>query len=324
MSEPAKVRADNRPDTPRLDTPLAHARRVVVKLGSAQITDPVTGTARQERLAEIACDLSALRRAGVSIVVVSSGAVALGRLVLGFGSGVLRLEEKQAAAAAGQPVLMRAWADAFAPFGISVAQALLTLDDTENRRRWLNGRATLETLIEAKAIPIINENDTVATAEIRYGDNDRLGARVAQMVGADVLVLLSDIDGLYTADPRKDPQAQFIGSISAITPEIEAMAGGANAAGGVGSGGMRTKIDAARIAMTAGCATAICDGAKPHALAELAKGGKASWFIPDTTPESARRAWLAGNLKPVGDMRVDTGAARALKAGNSLLPAGVI
>lgn len=303
--------------------PLTRVRRLIVKLGSAQVTDAGSAAPRHDRLAELAADIAEFRKAGVAVVLVSSGAVAFGRRVLRLGDGVLRLEEKQAAAAAGQPVLMRAWADAFAPHGLAVAQALLTFEDTENRRRWLNARATLDTLIDAKAIPIINENDTVATAEIRYGDNDRLGARVAQMVGADVLVLLSDIDGFYTADPRKDPNARYIDHVSAITPELEAMAGGSNLSAGVGSGGMRTKLDAARIAMTAGCATAICDGATPHALAALRAGGRASWFIPATTPETARRAWLAGTLKPVGEVHIDAGAVRALKTGNSLLPAGV-
>jgi glutamate 5-kinase len=304
---------------------LASARRVVVKLGSAQVIDAASGAVRAGRLAELAGDLShwAGSAPGRSFVVVSSGAVALGRRVLGLSHSPLRLEEKQAAAAAGQPLLMRAWADAFAPVSRPVAQALLTPDDTEHRRRWLNARATLETLIEAGAVPVINENDTVATAELRYGDNDRLAARVAQMTGADALVLLSDVAGLYTADPRRDPDARLLPVVRELTPEVLAMGGGANADTGVGSGGMRTKLEAARIALTAGCSTAITDGAAPHVLRALEAGGPATWFLSAATPESARRAWLAGSLSPVGTLVVDAGAARALKDGASLLPAGV-
>jgi glutamate 5-kinase len=222
---------------------------------------------------------------------------------------------------------MRAWADALAPHGAPVAQALLTIDDTERRRRWLNARATLETLLERGAVPIVNENDTVATEEIRYGDNDRLAARVAQMLGADVLVLLSDIDGLYDADPRGNPNANHIAEVRRLTPEIVGMAGGVNKAAGVGSGGMATKLEAARIALTAGCATAITLGSAEAGgggpLSAMAAGGRATWFLPEVSPETARKQWLAGALNPAGSLSVDAGAAKALLAGNSLLPAGV-
>ena len=256
----------------------------------------------------------------------SSGAVALGRRALGLKAGKLRLEEKQAAAAAGQPKLMRAWDDALGKHDAPVAQALLTFYDTEQRRRWLNARATMETLLERGAVTIVNENDTVATEEIRYGDNDRLAARVAQMLGADVLVLLSDIDGLYDADPRSNPDAKHIAEVRKLTPEIVAMAGGANASAGVGSGGMATKLDAARIAMTAGCSTLITLGTHTqHAgpISAVATGAKGTWFVADVTPETARKQWLAGALRPTGSVRVDAGAARALRSGKSLLAAGV-
>jgi glutamate 5-kinase len=308
---------------------LASARRVVIKVGSSLLIDQESGLPHLARFAALAADTAKLREQGKAIVIVSSGAVALGRRALGFKLGKLRLEEKQAAAAAGQLKLMRAWEDALAKHNAPVAQALLTFYDTEQRRRWLNARSTLETLLERGAIPIVNENDTVATEEIRYGDNDRLAARVAQMLGADVLVLLSDIDGLYDADPRSNPGAKHIAEVRRITPEIVAMAGGSNAAAGVGSGGMATKLDAARIAMTAGCATAIMlgamdgavDGAGP--IAAVAAGGRATWFLPEISPETARRQWLAGALKPAGSVKVDAGAAKALKAGKSLLAAGV-
>lgn len=308
-------------------TPLSAARRVVIKVGSSLLIDQETGKPHEARFAAIAADAAKLRAEGKSIIIVSSGAVALGRRALGLKAGKLRLEEKQAAAAAGQPKLMRAWEDALARYDAPVAQALLTLDDTELRRRWLNARATMETLLERGAIPIVNENDTVATEEIRYGDNDRLAARVAQMLGADVLVLLSDIDGLYDADPRSNPNAAHIPEVRKLTPEIVAMAGGVNAAAGVGSGGMATKIDAARIAMTAGCSTLITLGARTHAqggpIAAVAEGERGTWFLAEVSPETARRQWLAGALRAAGSVRVDAGAARALKSGKSLLAAGV-
>jgi glutamate 5-kinase len=310
-----------------MTSPLASARRVVIKVGSSLLIDQDSGLPHTARFAAIAADAAKLRAAGKSIVIVSSGAVALGRRALTLKSGKLRLEEKQAAAAAGQPRLMRAWEDAFSKHGAPAAQALLTFYDTEQRRRWLNARATLETLLERGAVPIVNENDTVATEEIRYGDNDRLAARVAQMLSADVLVLLSDIDGLYDADPRSTPNANHIPEVRKLTPEIVAMAGGVNASAGVGSGGMATKIDAARIAMTAGCSTLITLGANTTADAgpidAISDGAKGTWFIADVTPETARRQWLAGALRPTGSVRVDAGAERALKSGKSLLAAGV-
>jgi glutamate 5-kinase len=296
-------------------------------VGSSLLIDQETGKPHEARFSAIAADAAKLRAEGKAMVIVSSGAVALGRRALGLKAGKLRLEEKQAAAAAGQPRLMRAWDDALARHDAPTAQALLTFHDTEQRRRWLNARATMETLLDRGAIPIVNENDTVATEEIRYGDNDRLAARVAQMLGADVLVLLSDIDGLYDSDPRSTPGAQHIPEVRRLTPDIVAMAGGANAAAGVGSGGMATKLDAARIAMTAGCSTLITLGANSAGdggpLAALASGSRGTWFLADVSPETARRQWLAGALKPAGCVRVDAGAARALKAGKSLLAAGV-
>ena len=315
--------------SPLAPTPLSAARRIVIKVGSSLLIDQTTGKPHTARFIALAADAAKLRSEGKAIVIVSSGAVALGRAALGLKAGKLRLEEKQAAAAAGQPRLMRAWEDALAVHGAPVAQALLTFDDTERRRRWLNARATLETLIERGAVPVVNENDTVATEEIRYGDNDRLAARVAQMLSADVLVLLSDVDGLYDADPRNHPNAKHIPEVRRLTPDLLAMAGGVNKAAGVGSGGMATKLEAARIAMTAGCATAITlgdqvtsDGHGP--LTAIAAGARATWFLPDVTPETARKQWLAGALKPAGALTVDAGAARALLSGKSLLPAGVI
>jgi glutamate 5-kinase len=308
-------------------SPLSTARRIVIKVGSSLLIDQESGLPHAARFAALAADAAKLRADGKSIVIVSSGAVALGRRALGLKAGKLRLEEKQAAAAAGQPKLMRAWEDALARHNAPVAQALLTFEDTERRRRWLNARSTLETLLERGAIPIVNENDTVATEEIRYGDNDRLAARVAQMLGADVLVLLSDIDGLYDTDPRSNPNARHIAEVHKLTPEIAAMAGGANASAGVGSGGMATKIDAARIALTAGCSTLITLGANTTSdagpLAALSAGARGTWFLTDVSPETARKQWLAGALRPTGSVRVDPGAARALKSGKSLLAAGV-
>lgn len=309
---------------------LSDAEIVVIKLGSALLIDDI-GAANTARFAAIAADIAALRKLGKKVVVVSSGSVALGREILGMKPGPLKLEEKQASAAAGQTRLMRAWEDALAPYAAPAAQALLTFDDTETRRRWLNARATLHTLLEAGAVPIVNENDTVATRQLRYGDNDRLAARVAQMLSADVLILLSDIDGLYTADPRNDPDAQHIPEVFELTPDIMAMGGSANSTAGVGSGGMATKLEAARIAMSAGCATVITlgertteeDGMVSGPIAALDDGARGTWFIPALNPETARRQWLSGALKPTGVITVDTGAAHALANGNSLLPAGV-
>ncbi len=306
--------------------PVAAARRIVVKVGSSLLVQSRDGAPDRDWLASLAADAGRLRALGKDILIVSSGSIALGRRRLGLmGPRALDLEEKQAAAAAGQSLLMRAWEEAFEPYGAPVAQVLLTRDDTEVRRRWLNARATVETLIRLKAVPVVNENDTVATEEIRYGDNDRLAARVAQMIGADLLVLLSDVDGLYTADPRKDPAARHIDLVEELTPEIEAMAGGANAVAGVGSGGMATKIAAARIAHGAGCATLVTlgrrDGQRP--LEAVEAGGRATLFAPKATPDAAYKQWIAGALAPQGALLVDAGAAMALRGGKSLLPAGV-
>lgn len=311
-----------------MTSPLASARRIVIKVGSSLVIDPASGQPHGARFLALAADAARMRADGRSIVIVSSGAVALGRHALGLKAGKLRLEEKQAAAAAGQPKLMRAWEDALAQHDVPVAQTLLTFDDTERRRRWLNARATLETLLERGAVPIVNENDTVATEELRYGDNDRLAARVAQMLGADVLVLLSDIDGLYNKDPRSNPDARHIPEVRRLTPEILAMAGGANVAAGVGSGGMTTKLEAARIAMTAGCSTLITLGATPTSdgspISAHMAGSRGTWFLADVSPETARRQWLAGALRPTGSVRIDGGAVKALVSGKSLLAAGVV
>lgn len=299
---------------------LSSARRIVVKTGSALMAE--SGQPRRAWLENLAADIATCRGRGQEIILVSSGAVALGRASLGA-AGTARLDQKQAAAAIGQPRLMAALAEAFSPHAITIGQALLTLSDTETRRRWLNARATLETLMEAGVVPVINENDTVATDEIRYGDNDRLAARVAQMMGADLLVLLSDIDGLYTADPRNHPDAEHIGALNALMPEHDAMATGANSASGVGSGGMITKLAAARIAHAAGCSTVITLGNRDNPLLALTQGARATLIRAHITPARAREAWLAGHLQPEGIITVDAGAARALKGGASLLAVGV-
>jgi glutamate 5-kinase len=312
------------PDQAAGGGPLATARRIVFKVGSALLVDARTGAANHAWLKAFCDDAAALRARGQQVVVVSSGAVALGRRRLGLtGRKSLTLPEKQAAAAAGQSLLMRAWEEAFEPHGIGVAQILMTRDDTETRRRWLNARATTETLLGLGVVPVVNENDTVVTEEIRYGDNDRLAARVAQLAGADLLVLLSDIDGLYSADPRKDPHAAHLPLISEITPQIEAMAGGANATSGVGTGGMATKIAAARIARAAGCATLITLGSRPHPLKAIEAGEKATLIEAGASPAAAYKAWIAGSLAPQGWLSVDAGAAAALARGKSLLAAGV-
>ena len=308
MTEPALARLDD-------------ARRLVVKIGSALVVDAARAAPRAAWLAALAEDIAALRARGGEVIVVSSGAIALARRSLGLASRRLRLEEKQAAAAVGQIRLASAWSAALADHQLIAAQLLLTLDDTEDRRRYLNARATLATLLHLGCVPVINENDTVATAEIRFGDNDRLAARVAEMVGADQLVLLSDIDGLYTADPRRDPAARHIPVVAAITPEIEAMGGAPPP--GYSSGGMRTKLVAARIATGAGCAMEIAPGEAPHPLRALAAGGRCTWFLPAPEGRSARKRWLLGSLQPLGSFTIDAGAARALAAGRSLLPAGV-
>ncbi len=300
---------------------LATARRLVVKVGSALLVDPA-GAVQSAWLGGLAADLAAARARGTEVVVVTSGAVALGRGVLGLGRRALKLEEKQACAASGQIPLFRAWYEALGAVGLAAGQVLLTPDDTEERRRHLNARATLLTLLGFGAVPVINENDTVATAEIRFGDNDRLAARVAQMVSADTLVLLSDIDGLYTADPRKDPAAQHIAEVPEITPEILAMAG--EAPPGYSSGGMVTKLAAARIAVAAGAAMAIAQGEGDRPLQRVLDQARCTWFLPAAEPLTQRKRWIAGHVKPAGRIAVDSGAARALARGASLLPAGIV
>jgi glutamate 5-kinase len=297
------------------------ARLIVVKVGSALLVDGGTGELRREWLLSLCADIAALKREGRKVVLVSSGAIALGRRLLKLKAGELRLEESQAAAAAGQVRLAEAYADIFAGHGIVAAQILLTLGDTEERRRYLNARATLNTLLDLGAVPVINENDTVATAEIKFGDNDRLGARVASMIGADRLVLLSDIDGLYTADPRGNPDAAHIPEVAAITPQIEAMATGS--VSGLGKGGMTSKLIAAKIATGAGCDVVITRGEAMAPLARIRGGALHTIFRASLTPAAARKRWIAGGLKPEGALVIDDGAVRALAEGKSLLPAGI-
>ena len=299
---------------------LANARRVVIKIGSALFVDQQTGAMNRAWLEGVCADVADLRRAGKDVVIVSSGAVALGRRELNI-EGRLQLEEKQAAAAAGQIVLAHAYQEILRGFGITTAQVLLTLDDSERRERYLNARKTLLTLLGLGAVPVINENDTVATQELRYGDNDRLSARVAQMVSAECLVVLSDVDGLYTADPRRDASARYVDEVTEVTREVLDMAGGTGSSHG--SGGMRTKLEAARIAVGAGCRMCIATGHVARPISVLLAGGKATWFLPSATPGAARKQWIAGTLKPKGTLRVDAGAERALVGGRSLLPAGV-
>ena len=300
---------------------LTQARRIVVKVGSALLVDGDSGRINRAWLETLIADLVRLRQRGQGVVLVSSGAIALGRRRLGLKYGTLRLEESQAAAAVGQIRLAHAYKELLEAHEVSCAQVLLTLEDSERRRRYLNARATLESLLALGALPVINENDTVATAEIRYGDNDRLAARVAQMVGADCLVLLSDVDGLYSADPRKEKGARLIHEVRQITPEIEAMAGRALSA--VGSGGMAAKIAAARIAVAAGCQMCIAAGAHRHPLRRLEEGANCTWFVPTASPATARKQWIAGTLRPAGAVTIDAGALKALRDGGSLLPAGV-
>jgi len=293
-----------------------------VKVGSALLTDAETGRINRAWLESLIEDLLRLRRRGQQVILVSSGAIALGRRQLALAKGPLRLEESQAAAAVGQIRLAHAYKELLESRDVTVAQVLLTLEDSERRRRYLNARATLETLLSLGALPVINENDTVATAEIRYGDNDRLAARVAQMASADCLVLLSDVDGLYTADPSTDAAASFIEQVLKITPEIESMGG--RSMSEVGSGGMATKILAARIAVSAGCHMCIAAGHYRHPVRRIEEGARCTWFVPSDTPVTARKQWIAGTLRPAGAVTIDPGALRALLEGGSLLPAGVV
>lgn len=296
-------------------------RRIVIKVGSSLLVERATGRLRTGWLETLADDIGGLAAGGRDVLVVSSGAIALGRGVLALPAGPLKLEESQAAAAIGQIVLARAYTEVLAKVGITAGQILLTPGDTEERRRYLNARSTIATLLKLGAIPIINENDTVATAEIRFGDNDRLAARVAAMVGADALALLSDIDGLYDADPRSNPDAAHMAEIHAVTPDVEAMAG--TVLRGYASGGMVTKLQAAKIALAGGCHMAIGDGRAAHPLQALADGARCTWFVAKATPRSARKQWIAGSLKPKGALSVDDGAVKALRNGRSLLPAGI-
>ncbi|WP_163270832.1 glutamate 5-kinase [Chelativorans alearense] len=299
---------------------LTSYRRVTVKIGSALLVDRTAGLKRAW-LAALVDDIARLLSAGAEVMVVSSGAVALGRTVLGLGKRTLRLEESQAAAAVGQIALAGAWAGELGRHGLTSGQVLMTLGDTEERRRYLNVRATISTLLKMKAVPVINENDTVATSEIRYGDNDRLAARVATMMGSDLLILLSDVDGLYTAAPERDADARFIPVVEAITPEIMGMAG--DAASEFSRGGMRTKLDAGRIATAAGTAMIIASGKEMNPLAAIEQGARATLFRASRTPVRAYKTWIAGQLEPAGRIGVDEGALKALRSGKSLLPAGV-
>lgn len=300
---------------------LENSERIVVKIGSALLVDENSGEVRRDWLNSLADDIAELKASRKQVLVVSSGAIAVGRHHLGLPKGPLKLEEKQAAAATGQIRLAHAYQEALARHGITVAQILLSPDDTEERRRHLNARSTLTALLGLSAVPVVNENDTVATEEIRFGDNDRLGARVAQMVSADALILLSDIDGLYTADPRHDPTAAHIPFIKHIDVEVEAMAG--TAGSDYASGGMVTKIAAGKIATAAGCRMAIAKGYALHPLRAISDSTPVTWFAAATTPRGARKNWIAGSLTPKGSFTLDEGALKALNRGKSLLPAGV-
>ncbi|MBB3994432.1 glutamate 5-kinase [Sulfitobacter undariae] len=299
---------------------LTDAKRIVIKIGSALLVDRATGNLRADWLGSLAQDVAWLKQNGTDVVLVSSGSIALGRGVLGLGYNTLALEQSQAAAAVGQIRLARAYEEVLAPHGITTAQVLVTLEDSANRRRYLNSRATLETLLGLGAVPIVNENDTVATDEIRFGDNDRLAAQIAVTVGADQLILLSDVDGLYTANPNEDPSATRFDVIDHITPEIEAMAG--DAGSGLSKGGMKTKVMAAKTAVSAGCAMAITEGSVMRPLTALEQGANATWFTAQTDPQAARKGWIAA-MKPMGTVMLDAGAVAALKRGKSLLPAGI-
>lgn len=300
---------------------LTDARCLVVKIGSALLVDRESGALKARWLQGLAADVAELAGRGVKVVLVSSGSIALGRAVLGLPAGTLSLEQSQAAAAVGQIRLARAYEEALAPHGLTTGQVLLTLEDTADRRRYLNSRATLGQLLGLGVVPIVNENDTVATDEIRFGDNDRLAAQIAVTVGADTLVLLSDVDGLYTGDPAADPDARHIEVVERITPQIEAMAGDAGT--GLSKGGMKTKLMAAKTATAGGCAMAITLGSAERPLSALAAGARATWFLPQGDPRAARKRWIAA-MKPRGAVTVDAGAARALAEGKSLLPAGVV
>jgi glutamate 5-kinase len=298
-----------------------NARRIVVKIGSALLVDAPSGRLRSVWLQSLADDVAELAKAGKDVILVSSGAIALGRHVIGFAKGPLTLERSQAAAAVGQISLAHAYQELFRERGLTAAQVLLTLGDTEQRRRYLNARRTMDTLLAHGAVPVVNENDTVATSEIRYGDNDRLSARVAGMMSADCLVLLSDVDGLYTAPPGTDPAAKRLDILREITPEIESMAGDAGTE--LSRGGMRTKVEAGRIALAAGTDMVITSGKVLHPLKAISQGCPCTWFLAPSDPVTAKKRWIAGQLEPKGQVQIDAGAERALASGKSLLPAGV-
>lgn len=296
-------------------------RRIVIKVGSSLLIDAARGEVKSAWLAALAADIAKLHYAGKDVLVVSSGSIALGRSRLKLPSGTLKLEESQAAAAVGQIALARIWSEVLDHHGIGAGQILVTLQDTEQRRRYLNARSTVSKLLEWRAVPVINENDTVATSEIRYGDNDRLAARVATMTSSDLLILLSDIDGLYTAPPGANPNAKLIPVVDSVTADIEAMAGAAESE--LSRGGMRTKIEAAKIATSAGTHMLIASGKIEHPLQAIADGGKCTWFLTPANPVTARKRWIAGSLEPKGVLVIDAGAVKALHAGRSLLAAGV-
>jgi glutamate 5-kinase len=305
-------------NTPRL----ADFRRIVVKVGSSLLVDAQAGQLNDKWLASLAADLAALHGGNRDLLVVSSGAIALGRTVLKLPAGRLELEDSQAAAAVGQIALARTWTEALSRHGLTAGQVLVTLGDTEERRRYLNARSTIDKLLEWRAVPVINENDTVATTEIRYGDNDRLAARVATMVSADLLVLLSDVDGLYDAPPGTMASAHHVPRVERITPEIELMAGAPGS--GLSRGGMQTKIEAAKIATSSGTHMVIASGRVEHPLDAIAKGARCTWFLTTGNPVTARKKWIAGSLEPKGTLTIDAGAVAALRRGNSLLPVGVV
>jgi len=316
---PAKLRSK----VPSMARPsLKNFRRIVVKVGSSLLVDSTAGEVRTRWLSALAADIAKLHEGGRELLVVSSGSIALGRSRLKLPRGPLKLEESQAAAAVGQIALARIWSEMLGTHGIGTGQILVTLQDTEERRRYLNARSTIAKLLEWRAVPVINENDTVATNEIRYGDNDRLAARVATMASADLLILLSDIDGLYDAPPTDNPTAKLIPIVESVTSEIEAMAGAAGSE--LSRGGMRTKIEAARIATTAGTHMLIASGKIEHPLRAIADGERCTWFLTPANPVTARKRWIAGSLEPKGTLTIDAGAVSALRAGKSLLPAGVI
>jgi len=305
------------------DTRIVQAGRLVIKIGSALLVDSERGVIRRKWLESLAEDVAVMRQRGQDVVIVSSGAIAVGRRYLGLPGGRLRLQEQQAAAATGMVRLAHAYQEVLSAHDLTLAQVLMTLDDSENRRRYINARNTLDTLLRLGAVPLINENDTVATDEIRFGDNDRLAARVAEMVSGDILVILSHMDGLYEQDPHQHPDARHISLVRGeITQEIEAMAGSEKSADG--TGGMITKLAAGRIAMGAGTTMIIADGRDVHPLMRLEQGARCTWFVPDANPRTARKKWIAGSLKPSGTLILDSGALKALSAGKSLLPAGVI